>query len=167
MDDERSATRANFPSQYAFSLVSPPPPKTPTASSPWLAWTRRNDAATRSRASSQVAGVSSPSRLISGVSSREPPASRSAEVHPFWHRPPRLVGKSLGPTRTRPSSRVSVMPHCSEQYGQCVRTTRQRCANRVIRSHHERYTREASASPIPPRASAVRRHPAISVPAAG
>ena len=42
----RSATRANLPSWYAFSFVSPPPPKTAIASAPsasWIATPRGDD----------------------------------------------------------------------------------------------------------------------------
>ena len=58
----RRATRANLPSAYAFSFVSPPPPNTATASRPCVALQlARAVAATRSSASSQLAGCSSPS----------------------------------------------------------------------------------------------------------
>ena len=49
----RSATRANLPSRYAFSLVSPPPPKTPTAS-----------AAVRRPARAAIAGDDPVQRLV-------------------------------------------------------------------------------------------------------
>src|ERR687890_680393 len=57
-----SATRANLPSMYAFSLVSAPPPKTPTASAPDSRAMPRKAPATRSSASSQDAGRSGPPR---------------------------------------------------------------------------------------------------------
>jgi hypothetical protein len=44
----------------------------------------------------------------------------SAEVHPFLHRRPRLVGKSRAPTSSAPWASTSSIPHCREQYGQCV-----------------------------------------------
>jgi hypothetical protein len=82
-------------------------------------------AVTRVTASSQVAALSGapfPSRT-SGVNSRSGWSSSSAAVQPFWHSPPRFVGKSLGPTSTDPSARsCSVMPHCNAQYGQWVAT---------------------------------------------
>ena len=48
----------------------------------------------------------------------------SAAFHPLLHRPPRLVGKSSCGRRVagRPPA-VSTMPHCREQYGQCVRVS--------------------------------------------
>src|SRR5260370_1142637 len=50
-----SATRANFPSREAFSLVSAPLPKTPTASAPNCARGRCKLKTTRASPSSQVA----------------------------------------------------------------------------------------------------------------
>ena len=82
--------------------------------------------ATRSSASSQVAGWSSPSSpRRRGVVSRSGARSTWALVQPFWHRPPRLVGKSRpatvtgAPTARAPSSGAeSVCAHWSAQYGQ-------------------------------------------------
>src|SRR5579875_681262 len=124
MLEVRSATRANFPSQYAFSLVRPPPPKTAAASAPWAACARRNAAVIRSSAASQPTGSSGPSlrSRISGVVRRSPGASNSAAVQPFWHRPPRLTGKSRVPIRSVPPAPCKDMPHCREQYGQWVGT---------------------------------------------
>ena len=49
------------------------------------------------------------------------------DVQPFWHRPPRWVGKSRGATATPTpeESGVSDWAHCRAQYGQCVSTTTQ------------------------------------------
>ena len=64
--------------------------------------------------------------------------SSSAEVQPFLHRPPRLVGNSRPVTVTTAvacetdaaasvstgvSTGVSVIAHCRAQYGQWVRAT--------------------------------------------
>ncbi len=55
----------------------------------------------------------------SGVRKRSGLFNSSAEVHPFWHNPPRLVGKSRSVTFHEPFSPDSrCMPHCREQYGQ-------------------------------------------------
>jgi hypothetical protein len=96
MADVRSAMRANLPSEYAFSLVSPPPPNTPTASRPCLRCVERIASAMRSSASSHDTGRNGSSResRASGVVSRAGEVSSSADVQPFWHMPPRLVGKS-------------------------------------------------------------------------
>ena len=49
--------------------------------------------------------------------------STAADVQPFWHRPPRLVGKSRGRlTSTPPSPTSSRIAHWSAQYGQWVST---------------------------------------------
>jgi hypothetical protein len=135
----RSTVRANLPSAYAFSLVSPPPPKIAMPSGPCSAWIARTRSATRSSASSHDAGASSPSApRTSGVVSRSGTPSTVALVQPFWHSPPRLVGNSRGVTVTgraaRPSGAAAVvtddgapagvrsMPHCRAQYGQWVGT---------------------------------------------
>ncbi len=80
--------------------------------------------ATRASASSQVAGASSPSLpRTSGVVIRSGAVSTAAEVQPFWHSPPRLVGKSRGATVTvSDASTSSRIAHWSAQYGQCVST---------------------------------------------
>ena len=122
---ERSATRTNLPSVYAFSLVNPPPPNAPTLSGPYARWLVVTAATTRSRASSQPAwrsGLvrSAGSLRTSGCSSRSGWSSRSAAVQPLAHSPPRLVGNSVGASDTRRSPGTSEMPHCSAQYGQCV-----------------------------------------------
>ncbi|CPU67751.1 Uncharacterised protein [Mycobacteroides abscessus] len=114
----RSTVRANFPSAYAFSFVRPPPPNTATASQPCAAWTRSIPAATTSRASSHGAGRSSPpGPRRSGLVNRSGARRTVALVQPFWHSPPRLVGKSRGATATGsgPRAGVSVMPHWSAQ----------------------------------------------------
>jgi hypothetical protein len=81
----RSATRANLPSWYAFSLVSPPPPKTAAASRPYARWIRRISVAIRSSAASQETGSNGASRRvrIRGTVSRSGVSSRSPAVHPF------------------------------------------------------------------------------------
>src|SRR5918998_5849822 len=123
----RSTTRANLPNAYAFSLVSPPPPKQPTASAPYSLWARLIEATVRSNASFQEAGRNSLLRSpgterTSGVSSRCGWSSRLAAVQPLEHRPPRLVGNSAWGSRVAGRSPATIeMPHCSEQYGQWVR----------------------------------------------
>src|ERR687895_19102 len=123
----RSATRANLPKAYAFSLVSPPPPKQPTASAPYSAWVRVIEETMRSNASSQDAGRSSLLRSpgterTSGVSSRCGWSSRLAAVQPLEQRPPRLVGNSAWGWRVAGRAPATIeMPHCREQYGQWVR----------------------------------------------
>ena len=89
-------TRANLPSAYAFSLVRPPPPKTATASGPCVVLDARGCRRRPGRArrpSSPGAARRAASRT-SGVVSRSGWSSSSAAVQPFWHSPPRLVGKS-------------------------------------------------------------------------
>ena len=114
----RSATRANLPSRYAFSLVKPPPPNTPTASRPCAICISRIVVS----AASQLTGSSGApfAARISGVVSRSGTASSSADVHPLRHSPPLLVGKSRAATLHAPSAGTSVIPHCIAQYGQCV-----------------------------------------------
>ncbi len=65
-------------------------------------------------------------------------SSNSAAVHPLLHSPPRLVGKSsCGVRSIRSGATRKAMPHCSEQYGQCVGVGRSStplpCACRVPR----------------------------------
>ena len=74
------------------------------ASGPCADWTRRISAAIRSSASSQLAGTRGAARCArtSGVVSRSAEPSSSADVHPFWHSPPRLVGKSRAPHLQHP-----------------------------------------------------------------
>src|ERR1700682_2522134 len=82
-----------------------------------------NAAAIRSSASSQSVGRNGSSResRASGWVSRWGWSISSAAVHPLAHNPPRLVGKSsCGANVTGTVAASSVMPHCSEQYGQCV-----------------------------------------------
>src|SRR3954471_19405425 len=56
-----------------------------------------------------------------GVVSRPGPVSRSADVQPLRHRPPRLVGKSRACTvAPPPATAITDMPHCNAQYGQWV-----------------------------------------------
>jgi hypothetical protein len=56
------------------------------------------------------------------VVSRSGCPSSSAALAPLMHRPPRFTGKPSRPVSSSvPSGRgVSVIPHCREQYGQCV-----------------------------------------------
>ena len=123
----RSATRANLPSAYAFSLVSPPPPKTPDAVRSVAAagrdgCRRRPGRAPRPRTAGRSGLVRSPGTVrTSGVSSRSRWSSRSAAVQPLEHRPPRLVGKSsCGCSVAGRSPATIKIPHCKEQYGQWV-----------------------------------------------
>src|SRR6476659_3699371 len=134
MADVLSATLANLPRVYAFSLVRPPPPKTPTPSAPYRRWTRVMPSATRSSASSQDAGrsglVRSPGTVrTNGVSSRSLWSNRFAAVHPLEHRPPRLVGKtSCGCSVAGRFPATITIPHCREQYGQWVAVVTARAA---------------------------------------
>lgn len=120
-----STTRANFPSVYAFSLVSPPPPNTPHASGPCSVRVRDSSSAIRSSASSQPAGSSTPALRIRGEVSRTPGESSAGAVRPLPHRAPRFTGKSgrsVTSTGLPPPSGVGVrfIPHCKAQYGQWV-----------------------------------------------
>ena len=141
-----STTRANLPSRYAFSLVSPPPPNTPTASAPCSARVRASPAATRSSASGQLAERSGPPgrSRSSGPVSRAARASSAGAVRPLPHSAPRFTGKSgrsststgspapsapSAPARSGPGD--SRMPHCSEQYGQWVSVAAARAAGLV------------------------------------
>src|SRR5919112_1230073 len=131
MAEVRSATRANLPNWYACSLVSPPPPKQPTASRPCSAWVRSIAATIRSSASSHVDSTSglvrSPGTARnSGRVSRSGWSSSSGADQTLEHRPPRLVGKSAGCSVAGRSPAVIVTPHCSEQYGQWVCVVRVR-----------------------------------------
>src|SRR4051812_15987055 len=133
---ERSATRTNLPSRYAFSLVSAPLPKAANASGPYAARKASRRSATKSRAASHDAGTRWPERLRTrGASRRAGWSSKAAEVNPLMHIWPRLTGNS-GSGRTsgvgatpacapgRPVVVVTVIPHWNAQYGQCVRTVR-------------------------------------------
>ncbi len=119
-----STVRANLPSVYAFSLVRPPPPKIATDAGPCSARSAASRVATTPSASSQLTARSSPSTRSRGVVRRSGVVSREALVQPFWHRPPRLVGKSRPVTVTGgPSGEVLAarpIAHCSAQYGQWV-----------------------------------------------
>ncbi len=114
-----SATRANSPSWWTFSLVNPPP-TTPTAPAPRSARTAARSAATRSGATGQLVAGSSPRSRTNGVVSRAPGASSPAGLRPLPHNAPRLTGKSA---RSRTSGGVpalSRMPHRNARYGQRV-----------------------------------------------
>ena len=150
----RSATPGELAEQHTPSRWSAPPlPKTATLSGPCADCARRISAVTRASATSQLAGSSGAPRCArtSGVVSRSREVSNSADDHPFWHRPPRFVGKSRLPTSRCPPASRRDMPHCSAQYGQCVKTVAadipQPCAASVIRSLHARYIRETATSP--------------------
>ena len=88
-------------SAYAFSLVSPPPPKQPTPSRPYDAWARRRSRSViRSSASSQSAGrkragpVARDACAPAGAAAAAGGRAASRRSSPCEHSPPRLVGKS-------------------------------------------------------------------------
>jgi hypothetical protein len=91
----RSATRANLPSRYAFSLVSAPLPNAASDSAPWRSRNATSVSATTSSAASQLTGASAPSAVrISGLVSRAGCVMSEADVKPLMHICPRLTGKS-------------------------------------------------------------------------
>ena len=89
----------------------------PTASFPWAARSALSRSATRSRASSQVAGASSPvaGSRTSGVVSRSRCLSSPVAVQPLRHRPPRFTGNSSQASTCGARAPTSRRPHCSEQ----------------------------------------------------
>src|SRR5262249_16673081 len=119
-----SARRANLPSKYDFSLVSDPPPSTPTACLPNFACTSLIALTMRSYASSQDTGRCRPAALrANGCSNRSGWLSPSAKVQPLIHNEPRLQEKnSFGPTTGDEGPPWIIIPHWSAQYGQCVAT---------------------------------------------
>ena len=121
-------TRANLPSAYAFSLVSPPPPKTATASRPCSSWTRAMPVDDRGRARRPSSPGAARRRRVADQRGGQPVAggravrrrsSPSGTARPGWSgsRAGRTVDPAVGPSR-------SVMPHCRAQYGQCVAASR-------------------------------------------
>src|SRR6516162_5399705 len=124
---EPTATRANLPSRYAFSFVSAPDPKTPTASGPCRSFVVRIASATASSAASQPAGFNSRPHRTSGVVSRPGWRSSVVEVQPLMQSCPLLTGKCGSPCTAAGASAVpspTSMPHWYAQYGQWVRTAR-------------------------------------------
>src|SRR5215470_5717884 len=122
MLDVPSATRANLPRRYAFSFVSAPPPKTPTASCPCRAWISLKRCAIKSRASSQLEGSSRPPELrTSGVRSRSGCPSGSAADQPLTQSAPLFTGNERLPLMANPPGpQATRTPHWRAQYGQCV-----------------------------------------------
>ena len=58
---------------------------------------------------------------MSGVVSRSGWSRSSPAVQPLRHSPPRLVGNHSGVTSAAlPAVGVTLIAHCSAQYGQCV-----------------------------------------------
>jgi hypothetical protein len=123
----RSATRANLPMRYAFSLVSEAPVSTAKASLPCADWMRFISAATRSSAASQpISRKPCPSILSSGASSRSGCAFCMYRFTPLGQSLPLLKGKSSHGSKptTWLSFTLSWMPHCCPQKQQCVFTRR-------------------------------------------
>lgn len=74
---------------------------------------------------------------MSGVVSLAGEVSTLPEVQPFWHKPPRLAGKSRGVTVVPDT----LIPHCKAQYGQCVSTLTCDFVASVTRTSFRRFRR--------------------------
>ena len=86
----------------------------------------------------------------SGVSSRCGWSSRSAAVQPLEHSPPRLVGKSCCGCSVAGRSPATIeIPHCSEQYGQCVRVGVELTAPSSAHRCYDDVPRVTDGSPFP------------------
>lgn len=114
MLDVPSATRANLPSRYDFSLVRDPPPNTPTESAPYKFCARRNSLTILLKTASQLAGASVPSPpRISGASSLSGCFSVDAAVQPLMHSAPLFTGNVSSPMIAVSSPRAPsiTIPH--------------------------------------------------------
>ena len=102
------------------------PRTTPTEFGPWRSTTGLMPAATASKASSQVASRSSPSRRTSGVRSRSGSESTAPKEAPLGQMNPRLNTSSRSPRAwvTRVPSMVRVRPQVASHKGQIRRAVR-------------------------------------------
>ena len=131
----RSATRANLPNVVGLLVGQPAAAEAADArrarSAAWAARIAGDDPVER-LVPGRLAERAGPVAADRGPAACSQPVAggRAARprVQPFAHSPPRLVGKSrLRLERGRPSDSArgsASMPHCSEQYGQCVEVAR-------------------------------------------